>query len=121
MQSSDQVIQPLNILEDELNRKRKKLLKALEQGEKIQNLQAAPEWEFYNSWLEAVRADYQKHISSTAFVNDHNGYLLTLGALQAIDTVIRGTERFIKVFDEANKQQYELDKEFDAVKEANNG
>lgn len=116
MQPSDQA-QPLNILEDELNRKRKKLIKALEQGEKVSNLTAAPEWEFYIGWLESVKTEYTKNISGTGFVNDHNGYLLTLGALQAIETVIRGTGRFLQAYDSAQKQQYELDKEFDAAKQ----
>lgn len=115
MQPSDNP-QPLNILEDELNKKRKKLLKALEQGEKVKNLTDSSEWQFYASWLQACKTEYQKQIGSSKFVNDHNGYLLTLGALQAIEVIERGTERFLQAYDGASKQNYELNKEFDKLK-----
>lgn len=118
MQPSDQVPAQQQ-LEQELQRKRAKLLKALEQGEKIQNLTAAPEWQFFIEWIEASKNILDRDIHSVRFINDHSGYIYNLGKFNAYDDIIKGIEAFQRAFDKASKQRIELDKEFDAIRESN--
>lgn len=114
MQQSDQT-QPQYSLEQELNKKRALLLKKLEQGEKIDNLVAAPEWEFFEGWLQASKQELITRVTSGAFIKDHEGYLFNIGAINTIDSIFKGINAFKRAFEQAKGQQIELDKEFDRL------
>lgn len=105
--------QPQQILSDEFEKKRLALLKALEQGEKMQNLQMAPEWEFFIGWLEATKQELAGRVLGENFIRDHNGYLFTTGAYQAIDRILLGIKGFEKAYSKASKQMYQLQKDKD--------
>lgn len=102
-----------SVLSDEFERKRKMLQKALEQGEQINNLEMAPEWEFFKGWLEASRKELTDRVVGENFIRDHNGYLFTVGAIRAIDQIINGIEGFKKTYNRASKQMLQLQKDKD--------
>lgn len=95
-------------LSQELEKRREQLLKALGQGERMQNLGMAPEWEFFIGWIEASKKKFERQIASDKFVNDHNGYLRVLGTIQALDMIIKGVDGFKKAYEQASKQFSEL-------------
>ena len=104
---------PEQILSDEFEKKRLSLLKALEQGEKMSNLQMAPEWEFFVGWLEATKTELAGRVLGESFIRDHNGYLFTTGAYQAIDRILLGIKGFEKAYKKASRQMLQLQKERD--------
>lgn len=73
-----------------------KHLAYIEQGQKMDNLTAAPEWEFFSGWLQATKDRLQRQVNSTAFVNDHNGYLDARAGIATIDMIFDGIEKFKK-------------------------
>ena len=101
------------VLSDEFEKKRLALLKHLEQGEKMANLQMATEWEFFIGWLEASKKELANRILSENFIKDHNGYLFTTGAYQAIDRIILGIHSFEKAYNKASKDMLRLQKDKD--------
>lgn len=94
---------------DELEARRKQLFKALEQGEKMANLQAVPEWEWFKGWIESLRDAAQNAILSEDFVNNHDGYLKALGAYQAYNSIIVGSDKFATAQKIAGQRLQELE------------
>lgn len=95
-------------MEQELSKQRDKLLKAIEQGRKIESVMESPEWEFFFEWLTAVQTNLVNRLKGDGFINDHNGYLFTNGNIRAIETILKGVEQFKKAKDVANKRLDEL-------------
>jgi hypothetical protein len=96
-------------INQELERRRKQLVKQIQQGEKINNLTAAPEWEFFEQWLNESRDVMIRDMTSDSFVDDHNGYLYTLGVVRTIDMINEGVKAFKASYDRAIKKIDELD------------
>lgn len=105
--------QAQQVLSDEFEKKRIALLKALEQGETMSNLQMAPEWDFFIGWLEATKKELANRVLSENFIKDHNGYLFTTGAYQAIDRILLGIKGFENAYNKASKQMLQLQKDKD--------
>ena len=87
-------MEPNQVMSDELKKQRDKLIKAIDQGRTIENLTAAPEWEFFEGWIQATRKKLVDKIVSADFVNDHNGYLYTTAQVSAIDMVLKAVDAF---------------------------
>lgn len=100
---------------DELHKTRQKLLKALGQAEKIEAVCSSPEWDFYIGWIEASLQKFTNRISSQDFINDHNGYIYTLGQINAIKTVIDGIESFKKAGERSAKKLNEVNQQISEV------
>lgn len=88
-------------LNAEAERKQRKLLRAIEQGEKINNLTAAPEWAFFENFLKDSRKKLLKRMASTEFVNDHNGYLFVAASASTIENILSSIDGFKSAFDKA--------------------
>lgn len=84
------------VMQTELEKYRQKHLRYIEQGQKIENLTACPEWEFFEGWLKSAKYKLQKQINSPAFVNDHNGYLDARAAIATLDMIFDGIDKFKK-------------------------
>lgn len=95
-------------IQSELELQRRKLVKALQQGQQVQNLQAAPEWEFFEAWIRASRDKLITRLTGEGFINDHNGYLFTVAAIRSFDTILTGVKQFQKAFDSAARKINEL-------------
>ena len=78
----------------ELEKARTRLIKALDQGEKINNLTAAPEWEFYEGWIRSLIEAVVKSMKSDNYLNDHNGYIKAVAQVQAYESVLNGIDKF---------------------------
>lgn len=94
----------------ELEQKRKRLLKALEQGDKIANLTAVPEWEWFAQWLRALQDIVKDEIVGENFINNHEGYLKALAFYQCYESIFNGVEQFKKASLKAGQEIIELDK-----------
>jgi hypothetical protein len=95
---------------DELEIQRKRLLKALEQGEKINNLTSAPEWEFFEGWIRSLQEAVDQSIHSDDFVNNHEGYIKALAMYQCYESIFDGINKFKKTYESATHKIIELDK-----------
>lgn len=100
---------------NELERKRAKLVKALDQGEKINNLTASPEWEFFEEWLTSLDKQFTKQMRTGAFVKDHEGYIYAAALTSTIETILEGVKRFKKTYEHAGTELNNISKEMDRV------
>lgn len=99
----------------ELEKHRNKLLKAVEQGAKIENLTAAPEWEFFEGWLQAARAKALARVLGKDCVNDHNAYLDNRAAVATIDMILDGISRFKDTGAKSANRLIEMDQQTEQV------
>lgn len=90
--------------QEELEKHLSALYKTIEQGDRIENLTAAPEWEFFESWLRAVDATITKNMRTGKYVSDHEGYIYASASTSVIDSIFKGIERFKKSYDKASKE-----------------
>lgn len=103
-------------LASELERKRQGLIKALGQGERVKNLGAAPEWEFFEGWIQAIAERANKNMRAGAFINDHNGYIYASAVTSVVDDILKGVARFKKAYDIAAKELDNMNAEEKASK-----
>lgn len=96
-------------MDTELDKYRTKLIKSIGQGEQINNLTAAPEWEFFEGWLTASKDKLQRQMNSTAFINDHNGYLDARAGVAAIDMILDGIQGFKNAYKRSVKALNEVE------------
>lgn len=96
-------------INQELELRRQRLVKQIQQGEQINNLTAAPEWEFFEKWLNESKEVMIEDMTSEAFVDDHNGYLYCLGVVRSINMILDGIQGFKSAYNRAVKKIDELD------------
>lgn len=98
-------------IQQELEKHLDSLYRTIEQGDKVHNLTAAPEWEFFESWLRAVEDQIVKKMKTGSYINDHNGYIYSAACTSVIDSVFKGIDKFKKAYEKAQKELVRVKKE----------
>lgn len=91
-------------LADEIQEKRSKILKTIEQGSRLEQLYTQEDFQFFLGWIDSVRAELLSKVTK--------GYLLAnireqdhaLGGYTYLTKVIEGAELFAKKGKKARKE-----------------
>lgn len=54
---------------------------------KVEAIKANPDWDIFREFLNEIAQEAMARISSSKYVNDHNGYLVDLGTLQVVRSI----------------------------------
>lgn len=95
--------QPIKILDEELEKRRQKLIQILDKTQSLERLADFDDWKFFEEWLEKTRERMEKDIIKGSFINDHNGYIYSLASLNTLKMVETAISRFKSVRSKALK------------------
>ena len=98
-----------NILQEEFDKNTERLRLRLDNGEKVENLTSAPEWEWYAESLTKTLERTKDTMASATFINDHNGYIYAAAQAMVIKNLLENIERMKKQYRDAAARLNEME------------